>query len=444
MSTWREVALRELGELNRGKSKHRPRNAPELFGGPYPFVQTGDVKAARGRVTSFNQTYSELGLAQSRLWPAETVVVTIAANIAETAILSFPACFPDSVVGFIADRRKADPRFVAYIFQILRSSLQGEHVGTGSVQDNINLGILNELRVNVPALAEQQMIVGVLGALDDKIELNRRMNETLEGMAQAVFRDWFVDFGPTRRKLAGVTDSALIMGGLIASAVHSAALAALFPATLGGNGLPEGWVESELGQLTSELRRGISPSYVEADGVRVLNQKCIRNRQVNFDPARRHNPEKRSIDGRELMLGDLLVNSTGVGTLGRVAQLWELPETTVVDSHVTVVRANANQISKIYLGLNLTGREAEVEALGEGSTGQTELSRARLATLAVLAPPLAVQAEFDKLAKPLIDRMTAARRESVTLAATRDLLLPKLMSGEIRLAAAEAMVGAAT
>jgi len=111
-SAWQLVKLSDLGEVNRGRSRHRPRYAEHLYGGPYPFIQTGDIRESGGRITSYKQTYSEAGLAQSRMWPAGTMCITIAANIAETAILTFPACFPDSVVGFIADESKCDVRFV--------------------------------------------------------------------------------------------------------------------------------------------------------------------------------------------------------------------------------------------------------------------------------------------------------------------------------------------
>ena len=98
--SWPVQALAELGELDRGRSQHRPRNDPRLLGDPYPFIQTGDVANSRGYIRSYTATYSEIGLAQSRLWPAGTVCITIAANIAATAILGIDACFPDSVVGF--------------------------------------------------------------------------------------------------------------------------------------------------------------------------------------------------------------------------------------------------------------------------------------------------------------------------------------------------------
>ncbi|MDR2207817.1 MAG: restriction endonuclease subunit S [Azoarcus sp.] len=191
---WQEVRLGELGEVNRGRSRHRPRNAPHLYGGEYPFIQTGNIKAANGRITSHSQTYSDAGLAQSRLWPAGTMAITIAANIAETAILTYPACFPDSVVGFVADEKKADVRFIEYLFRSLRQQIQHEHVGTGSVQDNINLQTLERLALNIPPLAEQRTIAEILGSLDDRIDNLRQTNATLEAIAAALFKSWFVDF----------------------------------------------------------------------------------------------------------------------------------------------------------------------------------------------------------------------------------------------------------
>ena len=136
------------------------------------------------------------------------MAITIAANIAETAILSYPACFPDSVVGFIADESKSDVRFVEYSFRCLKAKIQHENVGTGSVQDNINLQTLDQLRIQIPPLPEQRAIAHILGTLDDKIELNRRMNGTLEAMARALFKSWFVDFDPVHAKAALRTHAA--------------------------------------------------------------------------------------------------------------------------------------------------------------------------------------------------------------------------------------------
>lgn len=137
-----------------------------------------------------------------------------------------------------------------------------------------------------------------------------------------------------------------------------------------------------------------------------------------------------------------MVNSTGVGTLGRVAQVPSLSETAIVDSHMTIIRANPRHLRPNVLALSLFNREGEIEALGEGSTGQTELSRQRVGSMPVLIPPMAIQDRFDALVGPMRSKMELTERESSTLAALRDTLLPKLLSGEIRVKAAEKAVAA--
>ena len=203
---------------------------------------------------------------------------------------------------------------------------------------------------------------------------------------------------------------------------------------------PLGWKLEPLRNLVGYLSRGIGPNYIDAGGICVLNQKCIRDRRVDFSKARRHDFTKKSIEGRKLHLFDILVNSTGVGTLGRVAQVWDLAEDAIVDSHVTVVRAN-EAVDPWFLGIALIGRESEVEALGEGSTGQTELSRARLGELPCVVPPEELQRAFGRLAAPLLSRLTANERELHTLANLRGALLPKLISGELRVAGSDRAVG---
>jgi type I restriction enzyme S subunit len=191
MGEWKEYKLTEVGKLERGRSRHRPRYAFHLYGGPYPFIQTGDIRAANKYIISFNQTYSEAGLAQSRLWPAGTLCITIAANIAEIAILKFDACFPDSVLGFIPDEKKADLHFVFYTLKYFQKELQT--FGDGSVQDNINLGTFEQIKFPFASPSEQRAIASVLSSLDDKIDLLHRQNKTLEKVAETLFRQWFVE-----------------------------------------------------------------------------------------------------------------------------------------------------------------------------------------------------------------------------------------------------------
>ena len=147
-----EATLPEMGEFGRGVSKHRPRNDPKLLGGKYPLIQTGDVAAADLYITSYTDTYSDIGLAQSKIWNKGTLCITIAANIAKTAILDFNACFPDSVVGFMANK-KTNNVFIHYWFSFFQRILEIQ--APESAQKNINLKILSELKVICPKKEEQ-------------------------------------------------------------------------------------------------------------------------------------------------------------------------------------------------------------------------------------------------------------------------------------------------
>ncbi|WP_203429431.1 restriction endonuclease subunit S [Rhizobium sp. BG4] len=340
------------------------------------------------------------------------------------------------------DLNKLLPRFFYFAVRSPSFDKQIKSLTSGSAQPQLPIRDMRKLHLPLPPIEEQRRIVEVIGSLDDKIELNRRMNETLEAMAQAIFRDWFVDFGPTRRKLEGASDPFEIMGGLVTDVERAQALADLFPIRLGDNGLPEGWREAEVASVVTLLKRGIAPSYCD-DGVLVINQKCIRGKAVNFTLARRHDVAKRAPKERALEKDDVLVNSTGVGTLGRVATVRGLKEAATVDSHVTICRADASKISKLILSLFMEDKQSLIETLGHGSTGQTELNAASLGGLVVTVAPKSLQSAFDEVVGPLRDLVTCNSDQSGTLAATRDILLPKLMSGEIRLQEADEVLEAA-
>ncbi|RYZ87903.1 MAG: restriction endonuclease subunit S, partial [Proteobacteria bacterium] len=198
--------LDELGFVSRGRSRHRPRNDASLYGGEYPFFQTGDVKAANLYLTNYSQTYNETGLAQSKMWDKGTLCITIAANIAETAILGIPGCFPDSVVGFIPDPDKADVRFIKYYIDILKLGMQS--ISRGTTQDNMSVEKLMSFDFNLPDLPTQQRIAGILSAYDDLIENNLRRIKILEEMAQSLYREWFVHLRFPGHESAKFVDSA--------------------------------------------------------------------------------------------------------------------------------------------------------------------------------------------------------------------------------------------
>ena len=158
-----EATLPELGVFGRGVSKHRPRNDPKLLGGDYPLIQTGDIANAGLYITSYNSTYSEFGLIQSKMWEKGTLCITIAANIAKTAILEFDACFPDSVVGFTANER-TNNIFIHYWFSFFQAILESQ--APESAQKNINLKILSELKVIVPEKERQNEFANFVHRID--------------------------------------------------------------------------------------------------------------------------------------------------------------------------------------------------------------------------------------------------------------------------------------
>jgi type I restriction enzyme S subunit len=261
----------------------------------------------------------------------------------------------------------------------------------GSSVPGFNLGQLKALPVRLPALQLQRAIAQVLGALDDKIAANEQT-------------------ALTSRELANARFVRCARGGL----------------------------KVQVSDAVEMLSRGVTPSYIERDGMLVLNQKCVRNQRVTLDPARVMVPLTTRID-RVLRQNDVLVNSTGAGTLGRTAR-WTHGLHASVDSHVTIVRFDANVVDPVCAGFALLRLESQIEALAEGSTGQTELRRDLLGGLTIEVPGRSIQrslgAELDNYNALELSLLNGSRK----LAATRDELLPLLMSGRVRVKDAEAAV----
>jgi type I restriction enzyme S subunit len=176
---WSWCRFTEIGQLDRGKSKHRPRNDSILYeNGSIPLVQTGDVARANGVIETYTALYNNQGLAQSRLWSKGTLCITIAANIGDSAILGFDACFPDSIVGFLPTKPISDSRYFEFFLRTLKSRL--EDFAPSTAQKNINLGILDEVLIPLPPLAEQKRIVAKvdeLMQLCDQLEASLRQSQ---------------------------------------------------------------------------------------------------------------------------------------------------------------------------------------------------------------------------------------------------------------------------
>ena len=180
--------LCELGSLDRGRSQHRPRNDPKLLNGPYPLIQTGEVASAGLYITEYKNTYSQLGLQQSKMWKAGTLCITIAANIAQTAILTFDACFPDSVVGFVPNDA-VSAIYMHYWFGFFQKIL--EEQAPQVAQKNINLKILSDLDVMVPKKEHQEQFAAFVEQTDkSKLAIQQSLDK-LELLKKSLMQRYF-------------------------------------------------------------------------------------------------------------------------------------------------------------------------------------------------------------------------------------------------------------
>ena len=257
----------------------------------------------------------------------------------------------------------------------------------GSTQKALTIETINKFVIPLPSMQEQESICAVIYPIIERIKNNRQINDNLQQQAATVFHQWFV-----------------------------------------ANPESEKWPSVTLDSLTSLVSRGIAPKYTDDSTQIVLNQKCIRDHYIDISLARRHNPKV--INEKWLQYGDLLINSTGEGTLGRAAQVWFVPENMTVDSHVTIVRPKDPHLL-FYIGLWGISHEREIEALHTGSTGQTELPRERVKAMELRLPDNDTLAQFNAVIAPIVSLIITNQQENVRLASIRDALLPKLMSGEI-------------
>lgn len=292
-----------------------------------------------------------------------------------------------------------DPFFCFYYFASpkYRDYIRMRNIG-GAVP-GINLGILKSLPIAFPELKVQKTIAGIIGSYDDLIENNKRRIELLEQSARLLYREWFV-----RLKYPGHEHYKIV------------------------DGLPEGWRRTTLSRVSAYISRGISPIYDESADCLVINQKCIRNRLLDLKLAQQQS--KPVPANKFLRIGDILINSTGTGTLGRVAQVTNDIEKCTVDSHITIVRPS-DQVAWRYVGFSVIDRELYIATLGRGATNQTELSKSAVENLPIVIPKNELMSEFEAMAEPLVRQIGVLSRQNEQLARARDLLLPRLMDGRI-------------
>ena len=400
---WSYKKLDELGFVGRGKSKHRPRNDPSLYGGKYPFIQTGEVKAADLYISKYTKTYNEKGLAQSKLWEPGTLLLTIAANIADTAILKIKACFPDSIVGFIADPGKADVRFVKYYIDTIKLHMQS--ISRGTTQDNLSLEKIQSLDFKTPPLPTQRKIAAILSAYDDLIENNTRRIEILEEMARSIYREWFVKFRFPGHEQVQMVDSEL---GLI----------------------PEGWKLKKLDELGS-IGRGKSkhrprndPSLYGGDSPFVQTGEVKEALLYITHYSQTYNEKglaQSKLWGPKTLLLTIAANIAETAIL-------KIPAC-FPDSIVGFV-ADSEQVTPEFIKFRIDDIKEKMQSFSRG-TAQDNLSLDKIKLFYFLVPDKDYIIMFEKYTAPLFSQVQNLLLKNANLRHTRDLLLPRLISGKI-------------
>jgi len=402
---WRPRKLNELGFVGRGKSRHRPRNEPSLYGGPYPFFQTGDIKAADLYLRKFEQTYSEAGLAQSKLWQPGTLCITIAANIAETAILGIPGCFPDSVVGFVPDPAEADVRLVKYYIDTIKLRMQ--NVSKGTTQDNLSVDKLLTFDFVVPDVEGQRKIASILSAYDDLIENNTRRIAILEAMAQAIYREWFVEFSFPGHEKVKLVDSPL-------------------------GKIPAGWNSSTLGECAQFLSGG-TPSKSKKQfwegtipWVSSGELKAMRVRDTSLHVTKEAVEAGSRIVHPETILA--VVRGMSLAKEFRVAMV-SSPVSFNQDLKAVVPRPDTDAY---FLFHSLMEKRDHIrDSATEATHGTKKLDTTVLVQLPLIAPPEVVQKQFRAIVTTIHGLWDALTLKTRNLRTTRELLLPKLISGQL-------------
>jgi type I restriction enzyme S subunit len=390
-----ELTLDELGTVARGRSRHRPRDAAFLYGGPHPFVQTGDVKKAGLYLREFDQTYSEAGLAQSKLWPIGTLCITVAANIAETSILDIEACFPDSVIGFIADPDKADTRFVKYLFDAVLK-MRFKSFTQGAAQDNLSQGKLLSIKFPVPELNVQMRVADILSAYDDLMEHNLRRIALLEETARLLYREWFVHF-----RFPGHEHVKII------------------------NSLPQGWTPRILNDVVEVVKQSVKPSAFADNDIHIGLEHIPRRSFTLSD----WEPAKDLASGKTQFLeGDILFckirpyfHKVGFalrsGLASSDAIVWRVKEE--VDWPLVVCATASDHFVAVA---SKTVREGSKMPRADWNV---------LKKYPIPKPGNSLLKVFNDIIFPITAQCKTLALQNRALREARDLLLPRLMNGEI-------------
>ena len=412
--SWEITSLSELGAFSRGKSKHRPRNDAKLFeGGKYPLVQTSDVKAANLYITKNDSYYNDFGLKQSKLWPAGTLCITIAANIAETAILSYPMCFPDSIVGFNANPEKSSELFVYYFFEYIKKEIQKS--ASGSIQDNINIDYLSKMRIKVPEKEYQDKIVDLLSSIDKKILLNNQINQELEDMAKTLYDYWFVQFDFPDQNGKPYKSS----GGKM---IYNPELK---------REIPEGWEVETLKDFESKIITGKTPSRANSDNfggeIPFITIGDIRGNTFIYSTSETLTDLGASVQqNKYLPEGSLCVSC--IATVGEIGFTTEWSHTNQQINSIVF----EDEMNRYYLYFALKNYFENANASAKTGNTFANMNKEDFSGIRIILPSKEIKNNFHKITEPYFAQIKCLQGQNQELTQLRDWLLPMLMNGQVK------------
>jgi type I restriction enzyme S subunit len=410
---WQDKELSELGSFQRGKSKHRPRNDSALFdNGKYPLVQTGEVKGANLFIDKHTATYNDFGLSQSKIWPKNTLCITIAANIAETALLKYPMCFPDSVVGFLADAEESSELFMHYVFTYIRRAIQNS--ASGSIQDNINIEYLTGLKFKIPTKDYQNKIVTVLACLDNKIELNKKINAELESTAKLVYDYWFVqfDFPDTNGEPYKSSGGKMIYNEELKREI------------------PDGWIVDIINNVINVKDGTHDSPKAKESGYSLITSKHLKPEGLDFDSANLISEEDyESINKRSKVdTGDILFSM-----IGSIGEIYKVDEETInfAIKNVALYKSSKKPeyINFIYTYLKSYDMQRYMGNVTSGSI-QKFIGLGALRNMPIFTNDDMIM-KFVNTTEHLFQKKTLIKLENQELTKLRDWLLPMLMNGQV-------------
>lgn len=396
----KKVTLREI-TLSITDGKHGDCEPAENSG--YYFVSCKDVNNGIIDYTNSRQI-SERAFYEThqrtQLEPND-ILITNSGTIGRMALVkdipeTYRTTFQKSVAIIKPDTSVVLPTYLYYKLQnCVKAFINSSN---GSAQKNLLLGTMRNFEIDLhESFEDQKRLSSILKAYDDLIENNQKQIKLLEETAQRLYKEWFVDLHFPNYENTPIVD-----------------------------GVPEGWSRKKLLDIAVFLRRGISPTYSTDGKYYVINQKCIRTSIMDFSEARKQ--EKNYGAEFNIQDADTVICSTGTGTLGRVGQVFGNYDNTTFDSHVTLVRSD---VYPNYIYHAIKDRQPYLMNMGKGSTNQQELSKEVIGTLQILIPDKVTMIYFEKSASNIHQEILTLVKKIIGLKKSRDILLPKLMRGEL-------------